>query len=65
MILTSTDKYELKASLAFKVLTEITFYKSRHGVTTEVKRTVSGDLMMLEMEVKGVTATAVFKRKLS
>ena len=60
MILTSTDKYELQASL-----TEITFYKSRHGVTTEVKRTVSGDLMMLEMEVKGVTATAVFKRKLS
>merc|ERR1711971_67263 len=36
----------------------------KHGVSTAVKRTVSGDLMMVEMEVKGVTATAVFKRKL-
>merc|ERR1712226_13662 len=36
----------------------------KHGVTTAVKRTVSADLMMVEMEVKGVTATAVFKRKL-
>merc|ERR1711936_913320 len=35
----------------------------KHGVTTVIKRTVAADVMKVHMEVKGVTATAVFKRK--
>merc|ERR1712215_126160 len=33
------------------------------GVTTVVRRSVAGDTMRVVMEVKGVTATAMFQRK--
>ena len=35
----------------------------RHGVTTVVTRTVTGDKMTVAMECRGVAATAIFRRK--
>ena len=35
----------------------------RSGVTTVVTRTINGDDMNVEMEVKGVKANASFRRK--
>ena len=48
----------------YDVCSDITIsHVLRHGVTTVVRRTVRGDRMEVSMECKGVTATAIFRRK--